>query len=268
MTPYKAQVNPRELNLFYLESGVRERLTREGDWIVRHDSGIRYSLEDFKRLCQEKPECLSPNVLLRPLYQEIVLPNLAYIGGGGEIAYWLQLKKQFHQFEVPFPILILRNSVLHATAKQAKKAGKLGVTFADLFLSTSDLRTRVVQKIQTVYYDFTAQKNLLQEQFAALEKLAVQTDPSFLGAVKAQTHKQLKGLEHLEKRLLRAEKKKHETHLNSVEALQWELFPSRGLQERTANFSTFYLAYGPEWASRLYTELDPLYPYFSVMVWD
>lgn len=268
MSSYKAQVNPRELNLFYLEKGIRERLTREGDWIVRHDSGIRYALDDFKRHCQEQPDCLSPNVLLRPLYQEIVLPNLAYIGGGGEIAYWLQLKKQFQQFEVPFPMLILRNSVLHATAKQAKKAAKLDVAFADLFLSASDLRTRMVQKIQTVHYDFTAQKNLLQEQFAALEKLAVQTDPSFLGAVKAQTHKQLKGLEHLEKKLLRAEKKKHEVHLNAVEALQLELFPHRGLQERTVNFSSFYLSFGPEWMTRLYAELNPLHPYFSVMVWD
>ncbi|MFN7776558.1 bacillithiol biosynthesis BshC, partial [Flavobacterium sp.] len=103
---------------------------------------------------------------------------------------------------------------------------------------------------------------------AALEKLAVQTDPSFLGAVKAQTHKQLKGLEHLEKKLLRAEKKKHEVHLNAVEALQLELFPHRGLQERTVNFSSFYLSFGPEWMTRLYAELDPLHPYFSVMVWD
>ena len=154
------------------------------------------------------PEKFSPNVIMRPLYQEVILPNLCYIGGGGELAYWLELKSYFEASNVTFPILLLRNSVLLATEKQAKKADKLGLSWKDLFSKQEALMNNKVKTFSEFSIDFTSQKAFLRKQFDDLNVMANATDKSFIGAVKAQEAKQIKGLENLEKRLLKAEKKK------------------------------------------------------------
>src|ERR1700745_3014359 len=92
----------------------------------------------------DHPERFSPNVILRGIYQEIILPNLVYIGGGGEIAYWLQLKDMFEFYKVPFPILLLRNSFLIVEKKWQEKISKLGFTIEDFFLSEQELINKLV----------------------------------------------------------------------------------------------------------------------------
>ena len=156
----------------------------------------------------EHPERFSPNVIMRPLYQEVILPNLCYIGGGGELAYWLRLKSFFDSQKVVFPLLLLRNSVLLITQKQAKKLKKLNVTYQDIFLKRDRFINKKVREISNINIDFTPQREHLIKQFENLYLLAEQTDKSFLGAVKAQEVKQLKGLDNLEKRLLTAQKRK------------------------------------------------------------
>ena len=114
--------------------------------------------------------------------------------------------------------------------------------------------------------DFSAQKEALKKQFEALYEMAQATDKSFLGAVKAQEAKQIKGLENLEKRLLKAEKRVHQDHLNRLISLQNELFPNQSLQERKANFSEFYVEFGEELIEKLLEELKPLGNDFKVLV--
>jgi len=113
--------------------------------------------------------------------------------------------------------------------------------------------------------DFSAQKEFLKQQFVALYEVASQTDKSFIGAVKAQEVKQIKGLENLEKRLLKAEKRIHIDTLERILQLQNELFPNQSLQERKSNFSEFYLAIGNELIAKLIEELDPLKNHFSII---
>ena len=136
---------------------------------------------------------------MRPLYQEVVLPNLCYIGGGGELAYWLQLKSNFEAQDVVFPMLLLRNSVLIKTKKQANKLEKLNISDTDLFLIRNSFINKKVREISNISIDFSEQKQQLKQQFLDLHLLAKQTDKSFLGAVKAQEKKQLNGINHLEK---------------------------------------------------------------------
>ena len=131
---YKIQVNPREINLFYLDDHLRERIVfEEGSYKVLN-SNISFSKKEILEEVEEHPEKFSPNVMMRPLYEEVVLPNLCYIGGGGELAYWLELKSFFESQEIPFPVLLLRNSVLLVKEKQLKKLEKLGVPYEDVFL--------------------------------------------------------------------------------------------------------------------------------------
>jgi bacillithiol synthase len=262
---YNIQVNPREINLFYLEDNFRERILFENGKYKINNSTIEFSQSEILALVDTNPEKFSPNVIMRPLYQEVILPNLCYIGGGGEIAYWLELKSFFNAVNVPFPMLLVRNSALLVSEKQLKKADKLGVSWSDFFLKQSDLVTKKVNQLSEFPIDFTPQKNQLRKQFENLYEIANKTDKSFIGAVKAQETKQIKGLDNLEKRLLKAQKKSYSDKLNRIIQLQNELFPNQSLQERQVNFSEFYLENGADLISKLFAELQPLENNFKII---
>ena len=264
-TDYGVQVNPREINYFYLADSVRERiLERDGNYFV-NDTTIKFSKEELLQELEAYPERFSPNVIARPLYQEVILPNLCYIGGGGELAYWLELRSAFVAMKVPFPMLLLRNSALVITPKQKEKLQQLNVSLEDVFLKQNTLINKKIRQVSNIDIDFTPQKTVLEEQFELLYDLASQTDKSFLGAVKAQEIKQKKGLDHLEKRLLRAQKRKLADHVNRLAELQNELFPGKSLQERNLNFSELYLEYGEALLPMLFDALDPLKQEFVIL---
>lgn len=266
LNDYAVQVNPREINLFYIGGNLRERIVLIDGQYQINNTAIRFSEAEILAELENHPENFSPNVIMRPLYQEIILPNLCYIGGGGELAYWLELKSFFDAANVTFPILLLRNSVLLATPKQAHKADKLGLGWQDLFLKQADLVNQKTKALSAFAIDLTPQKEALHKQFLHLHQLAEQTDKSFSGAVKAQEAKQTKGLENLEKRLLKAQKRKHADALERITDLQNELFPNKSLQERQANFSEFYLESGPALIEKLSAQLRPLADRFDILV--
>ncbi len=262
---YKVQVNPREINLFYLAEGLRERIIeQEGRYFV-NETDISWSKSELLKELHEFPERFSPNVMMRPLYQEVILPNLCYIGGGGEQAYWFELKDFFEEVGVSFPILLLRNSVLIQSQKQADKIKKLKVSDTELFLKQHELINRKVRRISNIDINFDLQRKYLQEQFKAMYELAEQTDVTFVNAVKAQEVKQLKGLDMLEKRLLKAQRRKLSDHVKRLTTIQNELFPNQSLQERTLNFSEMYLEYGETLIPTLIEHLDPLNSEFLVL---
>lgn len=236
---YKPQVNPREINLFYLTNNKRVRLVETKDGFATADEKYHWKVSEILVEVDEHPERFSPNALMRPLYQECILPNIAYVGGGGELAYWLQLKKTFEAFEVSFPLLQHRISVLLMHEKQVKKCATLALPLQDLFLSKASFINKRVRQISDIDIDFSFQREVLKKQFAELRDLAEQTDKSFLGAVNAQEKKQLNGLDTLEKRLLKAQRIKLQDQIIRITDIQNKLFPNGKLQERTAHFSEF-----------------------------
>ena len=262
---YDIQVNPREINLFYIEDGLRERIIFENNQYKINTTNLTFSEQEILDLLEKHPEKFSPNVVLRPLYQEWVLPNLCYIGGGGEIAYWLQLKSNFEANQITFPMLLVRNSVLLCTEKQRQKVAKLNLSWEELFSNQQELFNKKTKEYSKFNIDFSAQKAALTKQFEALLEIARHTDPSFMGAVKAQEAKQMKGLDKLEKRLLKAEKRVHAEKLDQIIVLQNELFPNQSLQERKKNFSEFYLEYGNVIFDKLFQELHPLKQEFTII---
>jgi bacillithiol biosynthesis cysteine-adding enzyme BshC len=262
---YFVQVNPREINLFYIEDNLRERIIFENNIYKVNNTTFEFSESEILTELENHPEKFSPNVITRPLYQEVILPNLCYIGGGGEIAYWLELKSSFEENNITFPMLLLRNSVLLATQKQAEKADKLELSWNDLFSNQRVLLDSKTKEFSEFAIDFTEQKEHLKKQFENLYTIANQTDKSFIGAVKAQEIKQLKGLDNLEKRLLKAEKRIHTEKLNRIVSVQNELFPGQSLQERKANFSEFYLEFGKDLISEIIDNLKPLETNFTIL---
>jgi bacillithiol biosynthesis cysteine-adding enzyme BshC len=263
---YKIQVNPREINLFYVKEKIRDRIVFENDSFSVLNTDIHFSKREILEELQLHPERFSPNVIMRPLYQEVILPNLCYIGGGGELAYWMQLKSYFDKVDVPFPILLLRNSVQVVSKKQYGKLERLNISLEELFLKQHDLVAKKVEEISEVSFDFTKQRAFLEDQFNDLRAVANKTDISYVGAVNAQEQKQLKGLGNLEKRLLRAEKKRHSDIVDRIKSIQSEILPNLSLEERKRNFSEYYLEYGSDFISTLKQNLKPLQLEFFVMV--
>lgn len=261
----KIQVNPREINFFYIKEGLRERIVFEDEKFKVNNTDISWSKDEVLKHLNEHPERFSPNVIMRPLYQEVILPNLCYIGGGGEMIYWLQLKSNFEAQQVTFPMLLLRNSALVKSEKQASKLENLNISDKDLFLDRNSFINKKVRKISNIDIDFSEQIQHLETQFKDLYELADQTDKSFFGAVKAQEVKQLKGLKHLEKRLLKAQKRKLKDQIERCTELQEQLFPSQSLQERNTNFSELYLEYGNDLITELMKSLAPLKGDFTII---
>jgi len=262
---YNIQVNPREINLFYLKDNLRERIIFENDLYKINNTTIAFSDVEILEEIKNYPDRFSPNVIMRPLYQETILPNLCYIGGGGELAYWFQLKNYFKKVNIPFPILLLRNSALLISNKQLIKLKKLNVNLIEIFLKQEVLINEKVKEISVINIDFSKQKIFLQEQFKSLKELAKQTDTSFIGAVNAQEKKQLNGLDNLEKRLLKAQKRKLSDEIERITKLQNELFPNNSLEERTRNFSEVYLELGNKLIPMLFNCLEPLKLEFTVI---
>lgn len=262
---YKIQVNPREINQFYLSDNFRERIVFENGIYKVNNTDTTFSENEILKHLNDFPEKFSPNVIMRPLYQEIILPNLAYIGGGGELAYWLELKDYFNEVNTPFPILLLRNSVQVISSKQQRKLDSLKISSEELFLNINELLKNKIKENSEIEFNFQDAKTLLEQQFLALRRIANETDSSFVGAVSAQEKKQLNGLDNLEKRLLRAEKRNQEDLVKRITELKIQLFPNHSLEERQRNFSEYYLEYGNDFIKALKKSLKPLDLEFTIL---
>jgi len=159
--------------------------------------------------------------------------------------------------------LQLRNSALIVSKKQVNKIKKLDLSWQELFINKQLLLDKKTKELSQINFDFSKQISFLEEQFKSLEKIALQTDSSFIGAVKAQEAKQIKGLKKLEKRLLKAEKRKYKDYLIRVENIHNELFPNGSLQERITNFATFF---DPVFLNQCFKEFDPFANNFTIII--
>ncbi len=253
---YKIQVNPREINLFYLADGLRERiLKKDGNYFV-NNTELEFSGKEFFELLQNQPSAFSPNVVLRPLYQEKILPNLAYIGGGGELAYWFQLKSVFEHFKVPFPALILRNSAAFLDNKETKIFEGLQISLQELFKPTVDLIKHIISRDSEVDLSLEQEKIKLESAYKDIIDKAKKLDVTLVPHFEASLKKHLKQLEHGTKKLIRAEKRNKKELIQKIEKLKGSLFPNGGLQERNQNFSAIYYHYGAEFIEELYQHFN------------
>jgi bacillithiol biosynthesis cysteine-adding enzyme BshC len=264
---YRLQVNPRPINLFYIDQEFRERVVRtdEGVFEVLQTS-LRFDLDELKKHLREHPERFSPNVALRPLYQEVILPNLLYVGGGGELNYWFQLKSVFQSYEVPMPILLLRNSALLIDRGTAKLMDDLNVSVHHLFLNDRiELEKQLVSTYSTENLSLNDRLMELQALYGKMEAELSKVDKLLEKSVRSGYVRSERIVKNLEKKMLRAERKKHEILTNRLERIYSKLMPNGRLQEREINFTPFYLEFGAEFADLLLENLDPFEGKFTVL---
>ncbi len=263
------QATPREINLFWVEKGIRQRIVFRDDKYWIHNTDRSYSIDKLKALVHESPESFSPNVILRPLYQEVVLPNVAYVGGGGEIAYWLERKRVFDHYNIPFPILVRRDSVLIFEKDKLAKWNDLGFEIDDFFKSRDSLTTLLIERNnENDSFKLNQEKESLLRIYDQVAERAERIDKSYVTAIKAITTKHLNEVDKIEQRLKRSLKSKEEVNLKRLDKLLSQLFPSNRLQERHENFMTFYSKYGQSFFTNLLELLDPLDAKFKVIVLD
>ncbi|MCJ8163888.1 bacillithiol biosynthesis cysteine-adding enzyme BshC [Pontibacter sp. E15-1] len=261
---YKPQVFSREINLFYLQDGLRERIVREGDHYNVLNTSISFTAEAVRQEAQEHPERFSPNVILRPLYEELILPNLAYIGGGAEVAYWFQLRKLFDVYQVAFPVLMLRNSALYISRSNASRMHKLGLKPEELFQDIQDLKKQLSGQLHEEEISLEAQRKAVAAAFAEVEQLAREIDPTLVKAVGAEEQKAANALQMLEKKISKARDSRHEQTFKQLENLKEKLFPGGSLQERQDNLLS-YQTNNPDFIPALLQAFDPLAFKFTIL---
>lgn len=244
---YKTQVTPREINLFYLEDNLRERIVKNesNNTFEILNTDITFSESEMMELVESNPEKFSPNVALRPVYQEIILPNLSYTGGPGELAYWLQLKSMFEGFDVEFPILLPRNFVLFIPKVIHQKMNKTNLSFEDIFNSFDNLRIDFAKNNAENDVLLENERKEIEAIFDKIESKSIKsintTDNSLQKSIEGEKNRALKRIEHISKKLRKAEERKLSDSINQIKSVKDNLFPKGSLQERYDNFLSFII---------------------------
>ncbi len=262
---YKVQAGGRDVNLFYLIDNKRERIEAQGTKYEVRSLGLLFSKEEIVVELAKYPERFSANVILRGAFQETILPNIAFIGGGGELAYWLELKNIFEAVHIPYPVLLLRNSFLLLKSEQANKLKKLGFSNADLFKDELTLVNTLVKRESEHQLSLANEIKLAHDYYAHLQTITDAVDKTLSEHVTALEKKALKKLAELEKKILRAERAKFETQQKQIAKLKQDLFPGKSLQERVDNFSVYYATYGQDWLQTIYDVSTGLHPGFGIV---
>jgi len=237
-TNYKLQASPREINFFYLGDNFRER-------IVRNDNATRFTVlnqsiaftdEEMKAEIQSHPERFSPNVIYRPLFQEFVLPNIAFVGGGAECSYWLQLKPLFQHYKVQYPLILHRPPMAVISASAQKKMDKLNVQAVDLFQPIDAFVNNYIELQSSVNLSLEDARKSIEHLFENIAVTATAIDVTLTQSVQAEKQKLLNSIEQLEGKFLKAHKRKNETLVTQLRAVHESVFPNGTFQERSESF--------------------------------
>jgi bacillithiol synthase len=268
---YKTQIFCRETNFFFLDNQLRSRIEKQtienAEPVYKVlDTDIVFTQREILERINSQPEQFSPNVILRPLYQEVILPNLAYVGGPAEVVYWLQLKNVFDHYKIPFPILMPRNFGMLVDHTVQRKLEKTGLDYKDMFEEKNYIFNHWV--LRNTHHNLTVGKERDQVTaiFNTLRERANTIDKTLAPYVGAEGKRALDSLEKIERKLLRAEKRLHTDKLRQIEEVKDALFPNGNLQERTDNFLNFYQQ-DKDLISKLVAHFDPFEFNFNVLTY-
>lgn len=245
------QAHARNINLFYITDGERLRVERtaEGRWQTVGGE-LQWSLTELREAVEQQPERWSPNVILRPVYQQAILPNAVYIGGPGELSYWLQLRRAFaywRRFDehIQMPVLGLRHSLFVLTPADLRKIEKNALQPIHFFQPIEQLLKAWLQTHVHETAVFDQAKVKTKEAYALLLPEVGAVDASLDKKVKAYETQALKQIDELEKRFYKAVKQREETAIRQIRSVHESLFPAGVPQERHESLFTFFV-YHPE----------------------
>jgi len=263
---YKAQVHPREINLFYLTETGRERIVEDGQQLGVLNTSMKFSREELLKQIETHPANFSPNVVLRPLYQEKILPNIAYVGGPAEMAYWLEYKKMFEHYGAVLPVLVPRSHVMVMDSVAVQKLNRLGLDPQDILMEEEEIIKKYIRKKSGDGFSLEELKKTVGDAFGEIYGSIGKIDPTLVQSAEAEKQKVMKSIASLEERVSRAEKRNHDTAVQQIRKLKEKFFPGKMMQERYENLVSLYALYGRDFFDELMAALNPLEKKFVLLV--
>ena len=260
----KNLVHIRKINFFYLKKNLRERIIKEKNKYKINNTSISFSEKEIINKLNSNSEFFSPNVIMRCLYQQSIIPNIAYVGGPSEIEYWLEFKDYFNFYNIPFPIIIPRNFVIIINEKIKTKLEKLNIKLSDIFKNKNELEKIILKYQSKNKFDLINEKQNIGKEIEKIIDKSKAIDKSLNGKILALKKKTINEINSLEKRLIKEEKKNHQKSLNELDKIMSKLFPDNILQERKENFLNYYLS-DKNLVDTLIKNLDPLKFYFNII---
>ena len=265
---YHVQSEGRSINLFYLKDNLRARLEKQGDHYIVVDTALQFTETEIISELHQYPERFSPNVILRGVFQETILPGVVFVGGGGELAYWMELKNVFQSVGVHYPLLQLRNSFLLISQKLAEQWSAMQFEEQDLFKPMLELEIAYVKKQTNTTLDLQDQLNQLSSLYTNIKNQVVQVDAT-LGAHTENIAQQANAkLVALEKKMLRAERRKQAVAIQRIHSIKKALFPLDNLQERVEHFSKWVGHYDQSWIETIMEHSEGLASRFNIIQFD
>jgi len=262
---YHVQSEGRAINLFYLKDATRNRIEKTGELFSVVDTNIQFTQAEIIQELQAHPDRFSPNVILRGAYQETIIPSVVFVGGGGELAYWMELKNVFEQAGVDYPVIILRNSFLFINDKQAKQWASLEFNIEALFNSTQALEIAFVKTQSVENLVLTEHIASLTDLYKLIQQDVIKIDSSLGDHALNLSVQAQKKLALLEKKMIRAEKRKQHTSLARIHSIKSELFPDNNLQERVENFSNWVGDFGWSWVEAILNNSNSVDASFTIV---
>ena len=255
---FHTQVTPLPVNLFLMEDEGRFTLDPDGDGFTLRGLDRRYSEAELLDLLDAEPERFSPNVVLRPILEDRLLPTAAYVAGPGETSYYAQLRDIYDAFGVPMPVVYPRASVTLVESKVQKVLDRYDLTVADLDGDLEGLHRRLVLDLSEhdVEGAFGEATRALHQAMNALKPVAADVDATLAKSADATRAALQKELAAFKDRVVRAEKRNHDIVRDHLDKAQAGLYPTGKLQERVLNVLYVLNKYGPDLVTRWVDGLD------------
>lgn len=258
---YHAQVHVTQesVPLFYLANGRRTALHRDHDGSFSAKSGsTKFEAQSLNEKVAQCPACFSPNVTLRPIVQDFLLPTLAYIGGPAEIAYFAQIRTGYQVLGRLEPLILPRASMTIVERRLAKVMEKQKISFTDLFHGPDSVITKVVEQSldSETAKAFERSEKVIGEEIEKLRGSLSGVDPTLAEALKSGREKILYQLANLKTRFIHNRAKRDETIKQQIDRMFTVLYPNKNLQEREINATYFLARYGYGLIDVLLNEID------------
>jgi bacillithiol biosynthesis cysteine-adding enzyme BshC len=256
---YHQQVTIYDSNLFYIDDdGRRLKIAHEDDsWIA----GDRQwdSVDGLVSTIEEQPERFSPNVFIRPILQDHLLPTVAYVGGPGEISYYAQMRKLYEAFDMEMPVIWPRMSGTLIDSAIERVIPKLPFEIEEYQQRIEDLESAFVEQAETMDIEavFGSWKDKAGEVSEPFVDQVSEVDPTLRGAAEKAVQSLSNELDRLKGKVYRATKQQEKTQINRIHKVKNELFPEQNLQERTISFVYYMNKHGLDlWDDLLETMQD------------
>ena len=249
---FHAQVSPRPVPpLFYQDASGRNPIHPDGSGFSIRKGTDSVSASSVLQLIRHDPLRFTPNVVLRPLVQDTLLPTVAYVAGPGEVAYFAQFKSVYEWAGIPMPVIYPRASISLIEPYPRRVLSKRGLEMETLAGNIEVLLNKMVSEGSDVQVEFNHASSALQSIGRSLKPVVSGVDPTLSRAVGSTQASWIKDLNKLRGRVLRAQKQQHSTLRSQLTRSQEMLFPSGKMQERVLPALYYLSKYGPSLLDRL-----------------